>query len=183
MSNRFCHNNVLVRIPQVTGFEKWGHFAHFPNFQIWQRITNYNSYGHECWWLDTYYVDTMLAGNTELRPLPVWVWQAATSVDVENCRFAPQFEALPLEPGKVPRLCTLNVRSARPELFTNQELKQKPLLSWNGDTLKNQNFVFYTKYHLLSNLVFKSKILNISYWNVIKKKQCRVGLSMLTFNT
>ena len=58
--------------------------------------------------------------------------------------------------SQVPRLSIVDVRSARPELLTNQELKQKPLLAWNGDTLKStkilcfmQSAPFYQIWYLI----------------------------------
>ena len=54
---------------------------------------------------------------------------AAVSIDVENRRFMPHFEALPHKPGTVPSLVTLDLCSTRPELLTNQERKSRLLLS------------------------------------------------------
>ena len=49
----------------------------------------------------------------------------------------PHLEALPLEPGIVPDLLTLDLCSTRSKLLVNQELKLRPLLPCNGETLKS----------------------------------------------
>ena len=55
------------------------------------------------------------------------------SIDVKNRRFMPHFKALLLDPGAVPGLFPLDLRSTRPELLTIA----KALAVLNGDTLKS----------------------------------------------
>ena len=56
-------------------------------------------------------------------------WRTAVSIDVENRRFMPYFEALPHKPGTMPSLLTLDLCSTRPKLLTHQERKPRFLLS------------------------------------------------------
>ena len=93
---------------------------------------------------------------------------ASGRVNVENHHFMPHFKALLLDPGAVPDLLTLDLCSTRPELLINHELKLRPLLSWNGDTLKGAKIscfarsapFFQIRSHIFRSLWFTYDVSN-----------------------